>query len=493
MNNYFKVTIKILEFLNVRYTKKFITESLLTDTDYPSLLSISNTFDKYNIENLSMKVDIDKFNEIPTPCIVQVIENNEPLLYTLKEISEDHVSFFNEENKLKTESKEDFLNKWTGNCLFVEKTEKTKEPGIEKRLSEKRINTFLIFSSITLLLIVLIYNLLTLNKNIDNNKFYSIVGIIILKLIGLTTTLFLLWYEIDKSNPLLQNFCSRGHKTDCDQVLNSKYSTFFKEYINLSAIGFSYFFATTFFLLIKLFDSNTFSTIQAISILTTPIIILSFYYQAFKIKKWCKFCLIIQAILVLEIIFSLIKPLKLDSIPLENLFILAFTATISLLIWLSLKPILLEQKSINYYKRSLTKLKTNKNVFETFLTKSKRISTPTENLGIEIKNQKSKIKIIKVCNPYCGPCERAHYILEELLEKELIDLQIIFTTKPIKKDFGYYPVNHLLTISKNNNHLSTKKALDDWYKIGNKDYNLFKLKNPIEITEYESELRAMNE
>ena len=80
MNNYFKVTIKILEFLNVRYTKKFITESLLTDTDYPSLLSISNTFDKYNIENLSMKVDIDKFNEIPTPCIVQVIQNNEPLL-----------------------------------------------------------------------------------------------------------------------------------------------------------------------------------------------------------------------------------------------------------------------------------------------------------------------------------------------------------------------------------------------------------------------------
>ena len=57
----------------------------------------------------------------------------------------------------------------------------------------------------------------------------------------------------------------------------------------------------------------------------------------------------------------------------------------------------------------------NLNVLEGLLVKSRKIETRTEGLGISIYNESAKYHIIKVCNPYCGPCAKAHPVLEDLV------------------------------------------------------------------------------
>ena len=57
MNNCLTTVKRILNLLNVKYTSKYLKDTILSHPNYNSLLSISDTLDKYNIENLALKID----------------------------------------------------------------------------------------------------------------------------------------------------------------------------------------------------------------------------------------------------------------------------------------------------------------------------------------------------------------------------------------------------------------------------------------------------
>src|SRR5690606_5873879 len=125
---------------------------------------------------------------------------------------------------------------------------------------------------------------------------------------------------------------------------------------------------------------------------------------------------------------------------------------------------LLEQeKEINVYKRGLRKIKNNPDVVGGLLARSKKIITSTEGLGISITRETAKYNVIKVCNPYCGPCAEAHPILEELVNNGKINLQILFTTSLDENDVTFLPVSHFLAIDDQGDKSKTQKALDTWY------------------------------
>jgi thiol-disulfide isomerase/thioredoxin len=132
-----------------------------------------------------------------------------------------------------------------------------------------------------------------------------------------------------------------------------------------------------------------------------------------------------------------------EAITLQIIFLISFLFLVPIIVWAYLKPLIEKEKQTNLYQRNFQKIKNNPTVFESLLSKSQKITTPTEGLGILLKNEKPKYHIIKVCNPYCGPCASAHPILDKLFHSGLIDLQIIFTASPEEKDMKFHPVNHL--------------------------------------------------
>lgn len=68
-SNASSVTVQLLKQLNVPVTSSTIIDTVEQHPDYPSLYSISDSLQKWKVENLALKVEPEKLEEIPTPFI----------------------------------------------------------------------------------------------------------------------------------------------------------------------------------------------------------------------------------------------------------------------------------------------------------------------------------------------------------------------------------------------------------------------------------------
>ena len=70
--------------------------------------------------------------------------------------------------------------------------------------------------------------------------------------------------------------------------------------------------------------------------------------------------------------------------------------------------------------------------------------------------------IIKVCNPYCGPCAKAHAVIHEILHNNNnVKLKLIFGASNEENDERGIVARHLLAISRKGDAIQTAQALDD--------------------------------
>lgn len=468
----------LLKIFNIKFTSEYIEESILTHQDYPSLLSISDTLNQYSIENITVKIDLKKLEQMPMPCIVQV-KINIPKFVVLKKITNSKVLYIDDNNKVIEKSKEDFSKIWTGICLLAEASVYSEEVDIDKKLLSKNVvkNLKLIVGILLLYWLVISFINSGFNITLISSSFTIIYTF--LKIVGLFIGILLLWLDVDQYNPKLQNFCTgSSQKINCNSVLNSKHAKLFKGTFSLSELSFSYFLGSFFFLLISNFSITSLSILGLISFASLPMIVISLYYQAFVIKQWCKLCITIQVVLVSEILVSYFGGFYKSNMQLETLPILLALLLIPILAWKLIKPLLEIEKETNLHKRGLKKIKNNPIVLDSLLKKSKKIVNSTADLGISITNNTAKYNVVKVCNPYCGPCAKAHPILEDLVNKGVINLQVLFTAQS-NDDRMLKPVSHFLAIDSLGDKKKTQKALDDWYLAEKKDYISFAKKHPM--------------
>jgi uncharacterized membrane protein/thiol-disulfide isomerase/thioredoxin len=330
----------------------------------------------------------------------------------------------------------------------------------------------------------LLFNNWRVNTNVFNAIYF------IFKLIGLGASVLLLWYELDKHNPFLQQICTgAGKKSSCNAVLESKYAKFLGLF-TWSEIGFAYFFTGTFLMLIFGLAANGIFLLMILSISALIYIPYSIYYQYFKIRIWCPLCLLIQGVLLVEGLLSIYTISTIDSLPgllfnninLALLFGSIFAFTI--ISWEFAAQKIKKAKEAAFAIGALSRIKNDPQIFTALLEKQKQIENLPDNLGIIIGNPNAATKIVKVCNPYCGPCAKAHAKLHKLLE-QLNDLsvQIIFNTPLNTADRRYQPTRHLLAIAESAElNKSLHIALDNWYGAEVKDYNRFAEAYPIPST-----------
>ncbi|MEB2774735.1 cysteine peptidase family C39 domain-containing protein [Algoriphagus sp. D3-2-R+10] len=484
MDNCLIICKRLLESLKVPFTHKFLKEKVLTHPQYPSLLSISDTLEEYGVASIAAKLSPDRLNDIPLPGIVQVSQANGEYFTVITAVSHNTVSIFDEKGNLKDFSRVDFLKRWTGVSLLVEAKEDAEEPGINQRVRDQSIiqGAAIVFGVSLLFWLGL---RIIESEILGFHLFYFLI-----KLLGLAISGILLWYYHDKENTTLQSFCSGGENADCNSVLDSKTFELLDGRINLSLLAFAYFFAGIGLLSILVFSAITF--LAWLSLATIPIVVYSFYYQAKTIKKWCRFCLMIQGVLLFEVLTVLGGSLWLGGLDAIVVILFLFLFTGLVLSGILITPLLGLQDEIYKSKRQLAQLKSKKDLFELSLSRSKKIKNKPQGIGILIKGENPKYQIIKVCNPYCGPCSGIHPELESLFEKGNIDLQIIFTG--VEGDEGKEKtVKHLMAIAATGKPDYTRQALDDWYGAEKKDYDRFAIKYPMngEISQQKEKIDAM--
>lgn len=217
------------------------------------------------------------------------------------------------------------------------------------------------------------------------------------------------------------------------------------------------------------------------TILAAPYTIFSVYYQWRVVKQWCVLCLVIQLMLLVGLLNVITndfeKPHFDFSLSIFTNSILIYLLPV--LFWFSVKPYLLRLQEAKNIRRKYLHFKFNTEIFNTLLKKQQQIKASAEGLGIDLGNPDAVNTLIKVCNPYCGPCSKAHAKIEQLLETNTtIRVKIIFKTLADPESLSYKATAHLLTIAQDKPK-QIRHALDDWYMSEKKNYDDYMLKYPI--------------
>lgn len=491
MDNCLSVTKSLLVVSKVKFTNKYLEDAILSHPEHPSLLCISDTLSgEYGMETIALKIELDKLENLPLPCIVQFTDHG-GVFYVLKELSKDEAAILDEKGEIKSISLREFMERWTGVCLFAEKSEKSGEPGIKEKIVLKRTMNFIkgiALISFLVWIVLILFNA----QNTENNTIWS-AAYFGLKLAGLWMGTMLLWYEVDKYNPSIQSFCAGEKRIDCDAVLNSKFSKLFHKEVSLGLIGFSYFFGTSLYLLFNGFSTISLVPLVYLSYASLPFVIISLFYQGLVIKQWCKFCLIVQTVLVLEVVLVQVAGLYTYPFYLRHLPLLIAMIFLPVPVWNWLKPLLKSRKEMNQLRRGLKKIKNNPSVLEGLLTKGRKIETNTEDLGISFVNKGAQNHIIKVCNPYCEPCAKVQPILDELVRSGKINLQVLFTATTNEEDRRNKPVRHFLALNEMD-VFRAHEAMNDWYSSKDKDYGEFAKAYKLngELMKQDSKISAMH-
>jgi len=490
MQNCDEIAVRFCKQLQVQVTETTLKNEVTEHPDYPSLLSISDALRSYKVDNLSLKTTVDHISRFPVPFIAQIKGNNSKytLFAIVNEIGLDNsINWYNPESKKNEVITEgEFSEIFTGYVMLAEAGEKAGEQDYEnKRRSEKIQNFWNGTIAIAFPLIFIMISIFAvLNNGVLNSALPICFGLI--TLIGAITGALLLLYDIDQFNPTLQKVCNAGSKTNCAAILNSGASKIWG--ISWSTIGFTYFLGVLLSLLLSgIVNQEAMSMVAWLNLVAVPYVFFSLYYQWKIAKQWCPMCLIIQLVLILQFFIAFegnfYQSPSLLEFPIFLTFIFSFVIifiTVQLLI-----PALKKAKEGKFVAHELSRLKHNPDIFNAQLSNQNQISESTEGLGLVLGNPNASIKLIKVCNPYCGPCASAHPIIDYLLNNNPdIQLQIIFTVTSAEGDYRNLPVKRFLAIDREKDKEILKQSLNDWYLSEIKDYNKFESCYPIDTESF---------
>jgi len=495
-NNLVAVVLSLVELLDAKITQTTLKKEITAHPDYPSLLSISDVLTRHGIENIVAKFDTEKYKDLPTPFITQIIENGVSYFTAIKEINSVYVRVFDPKKQYWAKRfGNDFIKIATGVVLLVKPKKGIQEPNYKSRIWEEKqrkvvqILLLFCFPGIVLAAGFLAY---------QQAGFHFILPFLvsILLLTGAGITILLLWYEIDENNPFLKQICTRGKKADCRSILQSASAKVLG--ISWSAIGFTYFSGSLLLLLNSgISNPSVLPVLSYMNFLAIPLIFYSIIYQWKVAKLWCTLCLSIQALLVLQCVLSLAGGWYLKHIAIDLLLVpMCSSFAVPTLLISILLPALKKSNGSRKINNELQALKKDPEIFRALLIKQKLATSTPEGLGIVLGNADAKNTIIKVCNPYCNPCSLVHPPLKELMKNnQELKLQIIFTTSHLDGDTRIAPVKHLLAIADQNDKTLLNQALDDWYLSKQKDYTTFAAQHPVneELNKQDAQIKAMSD
>lgn len=464
--------------LEVKVTKSTLIKSLSEHPNYQSLLSIIDFLNDLGVKTQGIKLPISELSKIPGPFMAHIMGRtvNHKVFVVVNNISKDYVELYNSEiNKVEKLTKDSFVQLYRGVVLIAEPCDNAGEKDFKNKFYTEKKKYWQNILSLILIPILLFLKLL-LSYN-ENQIFLYALFFAFFSLFGCFLTLILLWTEFDEYNPIVKQVCSQTRKINCSAVLKSKGANFLG--ISWGIIGFSYFLGIS----LSLFaytnpEYNLFSLLCWITLTTLPFLFYSLYYQAFVIRQWCILCIAVLVTILAQFLIALSSGLLtfkiLQTISLELLLNLSAYFSFSLITTLIVMRAFLSAKDGEIKSKQLYRLKHNIEIFNALLEKQTKVKTADDIPGITVGNPEAKYKILKVCNPFCEPCSKAHHVLENILKKnENVYLKIIFTTKANIEDIKFQPTWHLLSIAQNGDASLTQKALHDWYTDKDKNYEIF--------------------
>lgn len=467
--------------LDIKISQRQLKNRIEENPYYPSLLTLSDVFDSYNLKNSAYRISKEDFLDLKeeVPFVAYMRTTHSDLDFVVVEsISDNKIGVYHKSQILKYFDIEDFLNRYKQVIWKVSENTKNLDPKFrqQSKLDEK--NKY--YKIISFLFVAALF-LSFLEPNTISTVFKPLGLYFLTKVLGLFVTGLLIAYELDKNNSFVKNLCTLNSRTNCDAVLNSKASKLYG--ITWAEIGFCYFLSTVLILLNHNLQIEVRLTLVLLaSLFASLYIIFSLFYQWKVVKQWCPLCLIIQLVLFFEVVLSIylftINKISVNFHP-QTIIIALTSILFPIAILFLLKPIYISSSEHHLFRSAYKRLQYHPDIFNILLKKQEIAPDGWESIGIDIGNPDATNTIIKICNPFCGPCSESHPLLDEIIStNQDIKLKIIYIAG-ISDRLSVPVIKHFLAIRNILGTETLKIAMHDWYSSTIKDFETFAKKFPI--------------
>lgn len=466
---------KLVALFKLKISEHTIKKSLLNHPDYPSIKSITDSFQEWNISNIVVKISVNDLSEIPYPSLAQVTNKNKLLpgnyfVLLIKQIK-DEITYYEVGKGMITEVLHDFSERWEGVLILIKFNKFTGEYKYKKNLMNDYINKFsLIFKFLSIS--VLILSTIIYERNILISYLINIFGVII--------SFMLLKVESEGDYMIKRTFCEISNKISCLKVLNSKASKLLG-IIEMSEVGIVYFLFNLISLSFSIIYRDNINILSQISFITLFYTFFSLYYQGVILKSWCLLCTSIQIILWINFLTLIGNNNEFHLIYEFSSYKGIFWAfLLSTTVWLYLRKVIINGYKYKPVLKKLISIKSNQEVFETLLKSEHEINIDEVPKDLMLGDKEANNYVLLISDLFCLSCSEAYREIKELLNYRPKNLKIILCFYGDDKINGYFSIiaNTILSIKEDK---LVEEALDDWYKFTEKNEWLEKYKKYIKI------------
>ena len=434
--------------LGAAVSPRLLREKLQTHPDYPSLLSVTDVLDELYIDNAALQMDTGRLHEAPLPLLAH---------------NTSHAEFVIIENiEKQVKNNPAFEKNQNGAVLLAEKPLGWQHPENEKALKEEKQKQKALQATAGF---VIVLAFLSFSREFS----FTPAALLLTALTGLTVAILIVQREMGIATPIGEKLCGAGGGNGCDAVMHSGGSRLVK-WMSWADVGIIYFTTYSLLLTIAMYTGGNITVLVLLSAAALPFTLFSLFYQWRVVKKWCRLCLLTVAVLWLQAALALAQVVMAKgdlwrAVVLNDFLLAAFLFTIISASWLLLiKPLLQNYKQLLTEKFALLRFKNNPAVFESLLTQQRRVDTTPFEHDMQLGNPAAPLQIMVACNPYCGPCAKAHEVLHDILNSNDIGLTIRFTVKTEdREDKKTQAVQYLLKLLHYSSPAQKRKALHDWF------------------------------
>lgn len=275
-----KAITEYLSKLNIPISVRYCKKRIASHPDYPSILAMADTLQQFGITHTVARVNKENLSELPLPILLHLDTAGGSLfpVYDVKDL----------------EAAKEKLNNWSGVLIKAEPAAEIADKENAKVLGEEK--RFKIFASTLMIAVV---GLVTIPLLLSFS--WPQLFLLITALAGVVTGYVLFAKDLGITYQAVESFCSAGTGAGCGKVLRSEEGKLFG-FITFSDLTLGYFAAQLIAIgiFVPLWAGNSLLSILGwLSILALPMIGYSLWLQAFKIKEWCRLCLVVSGILAL--------------------------------------------------------------------------------------------------------------------------------------------------------------------------------------------------
>ncbi|SDT37007.1 Peptidase C39 family protein [Mucilaginibacter mallensis] len=473
--------------LNIKYTNTYV-RSYFDQHPFPnSLLAITDLLESYKISSETYLTSDDKISEFSLPFIAKKNSPEEFVMVTA--INDSHINYVGDNGKAVMMIKHEFLLSWSGIGLVPETSELSGEPDYKANFMKQLSATFskwlIRFTAVIcpILLLVFTYNQ---NRSIDTlcQTVLSLVGVVICGL--------LIYQSMDESNPFVRKLCTYKGRSDCGEITSGKGGKLFNVF-KWSEIGFIYFSAIFLLLTVSKFTVSNHSFLAILSLCSLPYMVYSVTFQWLILKKWCRLCLAVQVVLLIQFAIQYNYLADFRSVDIHSILFFGFFSIILMAMLRIYVPLKSDAIALISLSKQLGQLKKDRELFDSLLYKRQKLTFNNAAVGsISFGSEQATTVIKCVTNPSCGPCGPMFKKLDRWLsENSSLRVEFLFWGNADKNSFENNFIRHLIALYNEKGSCVSYEAYKSWYETPRK-LDVWMADSPVDVdgSEVESLLEA---